>query len=39
MANKLLAKRGAQLVGIRWPYNFVKRIEILITLLTFFYLI
>jgi hypothetical protein len=32
MANMLLAKRGALLVGIRWLYNFVNRIESLITL-------
>jgi len=31
MANKLLAKRGAQPVGMRWPQNFVKRTERLTT--------
>jgi hypothetical protein len=27
MANKLLAERGAELVGIRWLYNFAKHRE------------
>jgi hypothetical protein len=27
IANKLLAERGAQPVGMRWPQNFVKRAE------------
>ena len=31
MANKLLAKRGAQLVGKKWLSNFVKRTERLTT--------
>jgi hypothetical protein len=31
MANKLLAKRGAKPVGIKWPHNFVKRTESLAT--------
>ena len=31
MANKLLAERGAQPVGILWPKNFVKRTERLTT--------
>jgi hypothetical protein len=31
MANKLLAERGAEPVGTRWPYNLVKRTERLTT--------
>jgi hypothetical protein len=31
MANKLLAEREAEPVGIKWPYNFVKRKESLTT--------
>jgi hypothetical protein len=31
MANKLLAERGAKLVGKRWPQNFVERTETLAT--------
>jgi hypothetical protein len=31
MANKLLAERGVELVGQRWPYNFVRRTESLTT--------
>ena len=31
MANKLLAERGAQPVGKKWPSNFVKRTERLTT--------
>jgi hypothetical protein len=27
MTNKLLAERGAKLVGKRWPQNFVQRTE------------
>jgi hypothetical protein len=31
MANKLLAARGAGQVGQKWPANFVKRTDSLIT--------